>query len=117
MFVIDRVELPLLNQAQQMWNLDREDSLGGQQTFQAGDEVIQVGNVGKHVVRGDEIGASFGCELFSERTSEELHHGSNTGRLCDRCDVLRRLDAEDGNPTRNEVLEEIAVVARDFDDM
>ena len=55
--MVDRVELVLVDQAQQVRELDRDDAVGREQDPEARDEVVQVGNLGEHVVGGDHVRA------------------------------------------------------------
>ena len=56
MLVVDGVELVLVDQPLEMRELERDHALGLQQTRDAGDEVVEVGNLRQHVVADDEIG-------------------------------------------------------------
>ena len=57
MLVIDRVELHIVDQVQQMREFDREHAVGLEQDRGAGDEIVDVGHMGQHVLGGEEIGA------------------------------------------------------------
>ena len=50
MLVINCVELIALNQPRQVGKLHRDDTAGGKQDLQAGDEVVEVGYLGEHVI-------------------------------------------------------------------
>ncbi len=52
-FLIDRVELVALDKAQEILDFDDPDAVLGQEDFQAGDKVVQIGNVGEDVVGND----------------------------------------------------------------
>ena len=56
--MVDRVELVVLDQAQQVRHLDGHHALRGKQDLHAADEVVEVGNVGHHVVGRDQVGAA-----------------------------------------------------------
>jgi len=58
MLVIDGVELDLLNQPQQVRKLHRQYPGRLQEQGQAGDEIVEIGNVGEHVVADKELGQS-----------------------------------------------------------
>jgi hypothetical protein len=95
--VIDRVELRLLHQAQQVRELDRDRARRRQRLAQATDEVVDVGHVGQHVVAEDQVGPGAARRRSGGRSRAE--------ELDDRLDALglrrlggagRRLDADAG---------------------
>ena len=55
--VVDRVELVVLDQPQQVRHLDRHDALGREHHLEAGDEVVEVRHVRHHVVGGEQVRA------------------------------------------------------------
>ena len=55
--VVDRVELDLLDQFEEMGKFDGRRAGGLQQRSDAGDEVVQPRHMGQHVVADDQIGA------------------------------------------------------------
>ena len=116
--VVDRVELVLGDQPKQVRHLDRDDPLGLQEDLQALDEVEQPGHVREHVVARDEVGFDTACaEPLCGLGAEEGHLRGNPlgdGRLRD---VGGRLDTQDRHAVRQEVLQQVAVVARDLDDL
>jgi hypothetical protein len=114
--VVDRVELRSLDHSQQVGDLDRDDALGLQYAGQPADELIQVGNVREHVVGHDQVGRHASAdELLGELAAEEgdLRRHARLDRHFG--DVGCRLDPEHGDAVGDEVPEEIAVVARDFE--
>src|SRR5688500_6618040 len=56
MLVIDRVELDILDEPKEMGYLNAENAGWLQQRGQSGHEIVQVGNVGKHVVDDEQVG-------------------------------------------------------------
>src|ERR1700683_3663893 len=78
MLVIDRVELPFLDQTQQM----RKFKSGGpgrfQQHLEAHQEIMQVGNVGEHIVCGHQIrGLAGGGKAARGFSAEKRYLGSD----------------------------------------
>ena len=54
--MVDGVELVLLDQADQMREFERDDTLRLQEDLHAGDEVVEIRNLRQHVVADDQIG-------------------------------------------------------------
>ena len=115
--VIDGVELVLVDQRLEMRELERDDALRRQQMRHAGDEVVEVGHLRQHVVADDEVGGlAFGDEPLGEADAEELDQRRDVLLARDLGDVGGRLDAGDGHAERQEMLQQIAVVAGDLVD-
>ena len=91
---------------------------GFEQARHAGDEVVEVGHLGQHVVADDEIGRAGPRRrsALGERDAEELDPGRDALGERDLGHVGGRLDAEHGHAERQEVLQQIAVVAGQLDD-
>src|SRR6185295_8600692 len=90
---------------------------GLQKPGDAGDEVIEVGDLCENVVADDEIClASFTGELVGETNAEELGAGGNAFVNGSARYVLGRLDAQHGHSKRQEVLQQVSVVAGKLDD-
>ena len=71
--MVDGVELVLRDQALQMRELERDDTLRLEQALHAGDEVVEVGHLRQHVVADDEVGLlALGGEPLGKRRAEEL---------------------------------------------
>ena len=116
--VIDGVELVEFDEFQEMGKLHRQHPLGLQCKLQAGDEVVDVGDVGENVVADQEVGlGAIGCQDLGGFGAEEPDQGRDALLLGDFGDVRRRLDAEDRYALGLEVLQQIAVVAGDLDDL
>ena len=81
-------------------------------------EVVQVRHLGEDVVADDQVGRPALRDELAAAVSaaEELDERRDAALDRRRGDVGGRLDAEDGNAPRDEVLEEVAVVARELDD-
>ena len=118
MLVVDGVELDPLNHLLHVWDFDHRDAVGLQQDLNAFHEPVQVGDVRQHVVGDDHVCCLAAIQqLASERRPEELAQRPNTSLLLRHPrDVLRRLYTEHRDPRPHEVLEQIPVVAGQFDD-
>jgi hypothetical protein len=117
MLVVDRVELPVRHQAQQMreFHCDRAGRL--QQDWQSGDEVVQVRHVRQHIIGADQVRV-LACvnQPASGRLAEECDLGRHAECLGNRGDVGGRLHAKYGNVPLTEILEKVAIVAGQFYD-
>ena len=90
---------------------------GREQRGDARDEVVDVRDLGEHVVSEDEIGrTALLRHPPAELRAEELRQCLDAARHRGLRHVQRRLDAEHRDAVREEVLEEVAVVGRDLDD-
>ena len=92
---------------------------GIERDFQTADEVIDVRHVSENVVPEEEVsGPAIDHELFRGLRAEEFYDAGNLLLLpCDLGDVGRRLHPEDGDALGFEVLEQVTVVAGDFDNL
>ncbi len=117
MLVIDRVELPVLDQAQQVRELHRNCARGLQQDRQSSGEVVQVGHVRQHVVGADQVGLlARGGEPMRCHHTKEGDLGRHAARFGHGGDIGGRLHAEDSDALAAEVPQQIAVVAGQFHD-
>jgi hypothetical protein len=115
-FVVDGVELVLLDELLQVRELDRDDALGPEQRGDARDKAVQIGHLGEDVVADDQVGhGPLARELRSQLGAEELGERGNALVLGHLGHVEGRLDAENGDALLDEPLEQVAVVARDLD--
>src|SRR5579872_4165320 len=95
MFMIDRVELLLLDEVKQMWKFQRRSAGRFEQKLKTADEVVQVGHVRKHVVGDHQVGRFSGRAQPARRLDpEKCHFGGNSLALRRLRDVRRRLDAK-----------------------
>ncbi len=60
--VVDRVPLVVGHEAHQVRELHRDDAAGLEQDLHAGDEVVEVGHVGEHVVAEQQVGGGLAGE-------------------------------------------------------
>ncbi len=116
--VVDRVELSAVDERHEVRKLDRDDALGREQRLHARDKRVEVRRVRENVVAEQQV-----C------LEPIVHHpprlvGAEEGdarrdatRAGDRRDVGRGLDAEARDPLRDDVLQEVAVVGGDLDDV
>ena len=82
----------------------------------AGDEVVQVGDLRQHVVADDEVclrpSAASCSRQVDAKEIDPRRHAFLDGDLRD---IRRRLDPEHRDAERQEVLQQIAVIAGEFD--
>ena len=115
MLVVNRIELVLLHESIQMRKLHRDRAALAEQYLHARHEIIEIRNVREHIVAEQQVRlAVLGRDLTSGLLAEEFDYRTNPFSLGDERDVRRGLDAEHGYVARDEVLEQIAVVARDL---
>jgi len=116
--VIDGVDLGGRRIIKKKRKFEDDATFGLEEGFEAGDEVVGVGGVGKDVVAEDEVGFfAGGGEFCGEIVAEEFDEGVDAFFTGDFGDVGGRLDAEAGDFGFGKVLEEVTVVAGDFDDV
>src|SRR5215471_10096286 len=117
MLMIDLIELIAGHGFEEMGNLDRAHAAGFQQDADSLDEGVKSRNLREHIVRNHKIRLSAGLGKAAASASiEELHqsgHAAGLGRLRH---VRSRINAENLDLLLNEVLQEIAIVASEFDD-
>ncbi|GAA1988167.1 hypothetical protein GCM10009718_27160 [Isoptericola halotolerans] len=110
--VVDGVVLVALDEAEQVRDLDAHPALVGDQRAQAVGEVDDVGHVGEHVVRHDQVGRTVGGTDRPARVrAEEVDLRGDTAPDRGGGDVRRRLDPQAPDPPVEHVLQEVAVVA------
>ena len=114
--MVDRVELVLRHQPLEMRELQRDHAFRREQPGHAGDEVVEVRDLGQHVVADDQIGApALGDQRIGQGDAEEVDLRRDAFVDRDAGDVGGRLDAEHGHAERQEMLQQIAVIARKLD--
>lgn len=73
--------------------------------------------MGQYIVAEQEIRlAVLGHDLVGAAAAMKAHRGANALILCHFGDIGRRLDAEHGHALSHEMLQQVAVVARDLHD-
>ena len=116
MLVVDRVELGLLEQVEERRVFDCDDCLWARERGEPCNEIVQVRNVGHHVVCHDEPRMThFGGDLRPDLCPRKIDLVSMPSARANFGDIVRRLDSEGPDPQLLEAAKEIAVVARDLD--
>ena len=115
--VVDRVELDALDQLPHVGNLDDNDAIVFEHNAHARDDAVEVRDVREHVVGVYHVGAP---ALLPELRRQPLpEEGADCGhaavQLCHGSDVRSRVDAKHRNAMGGVELEQVAVVAADFD--
>ena len=110
--MVDRVELELLDQPDEVRHLDRDDAVRGEHELDAGDEVVELRDLREHVVRDDEVGAApFRHERGGQPRVEEVDDRLDAPRACRRSTTFAAGSTPSaGIPACHEVLEQVAVV-------
>src|SRR5918993_1999891 len=108
--VVDRVVLAALDEPQQMWNLDADPALAGNQGAQPAGEVHDVGDVRDDIVGYHEVGRTvLAGDLASGLLAEEEDLGGNTSGKRGFGDVTGRLDAERADSPTDDMLKQVTV--------
>ena len=114
--MIDGVEFDVVDQLEQMRKFDRHGTPGLEEQREAGDEVIQQRHVREHVVADDQIGpAALAGELPRQVSPKNSTSVGTPISLRVGRHRIGRVDAEHRYAHRDEVLEQVAVVARNLD--
>ena len=114
--MVDRVELHVADQIEQVGELEGRDAFGGEQDGEAGDEIANVRHMGEHVVGGGQVGADAARgEPLGGRAAEEGDFGRHAALDRRRRDIGRRLDAERRHAGGEEMPQQVAVVGGDLD--
>src|SRR5215470_5034034 len=99
-----------------MRKFKRQHAMRLQHQLQAFDEIVEVGHLRQDVVSKNQVGgASVGDELFGYFSSEKLDQSWHALRHCHFRDIGRRLNAKDRHVLLDEILQQISVIAGDFD--
>src|SRR5436309_15682828 len=78
-------------------------------------EVVQIRHLRQYIVADDQVSLpTLRHKPFRETQAEELDEGGNILLARSLCHIGRGLDADYRNPQRKEMLQQIAVVARDL---
>ena len=115
--VINSIKFALGNHFGGIRKFKNGAAFGGEQCIDARDEIIDVRSMGEDVVGEDEIGLVFGCQFLREFFGEKIRAGLHSVFASDGGDVFRGFDAEMRRVGLDEMMQEIAVVAGDFDDV
>ncbi len=113
--VVDRVELALRDQAKQVGEFHRDGAARLQQDRQACDEIVEVRHVRQHIVGADQVGLpALSNKPSCGRHAEERNICRHALAHGDKGDVRGRLHAQHGDATLAEILQQVAIVARQF---
>ena len=95
MFVVDRVELVLPHQLQQMGKLHCDHATGFEQDLHPGDEVINIRDMRQDIVADEEIGLTESLpDRPRARNPEEFYSGPYASLLSDLRHIRRRFNAQ-----------------------
>ena len=112
MFMINRVELTILDHIHGISKFKDSDASGLQKPQNAGDKIINFVDMSDHVVRDHQIGLlAFARQLFGTSQAEEIVYRWHPNRVCLSHRPVSRIDTEAGNPPIHEIAEEISVIA------
>ena len=112
MLVIDGVELIICHEPFQMRELHCDHATWSKQALHARDKVVQVRYVGQDIVSEQQVGRTkFARNFIRQLASEEAHGRWHTLSDRHRGNIGCRLNAEDRNTFRQEVLQKVTVIA------
>ena len=116
MLVIDLVELVASDCFQQMREFDRTDPARFQDNPYAFDKGIEVRHLGEDIVAENEVtlNARFG-QLARRLDAEEFHQCRDAPLFGGPSNIRRGVDAEDRNTLLDKELQQISVIAAEFD--
>ena len=118
MLVIDGVELVALHQLPQVRKLHRDHAVRGEQSFQSGDEVVEVGHMREHIVAEHQVCLAMGAgNDFGGGAAQKADFRGNTFQCSSRRDIGGRLYTENRHAPGNKMLQKVAVVACNLDDL
>src|SRR5262249_24553518 len=113
--MVDLVELIAEHRLQQVRKFDRADAPRLQDDGQAFDKGIEVRNLGKNVIANNQVGLDTLLDQFSRYLdSKKTYHCRNPALSSGRGHVRRGVDAEDRNALAHKELQEVSIVAADF---
>src|SRR5215813_5482159 len=116
-FVVDRVELVMLDESEQVRKLHGHQTVSLEHLLEAAHKTVEVRHMGEDVVGDQQIGSPAGfCETAGHRFSKELSKSRNTGCLRSHRDIARRFHTEHGDMPSLEELQQVTIVAGDLDD-
>src|SRR5262249_13839026 len=104
-----------LDQALEMWELECDDAVRREEMRHAADEIVEIRHLGQNVVSDDEVGLlAFVGKPLRKGQPEEFDQRRDALAPRDLRDIRRRLYPHNRHAERQEVLKQIAVVARDL---
>ena len=115
--MVDRVELALADELQEVRELEAGDAGRLEQQREAAHEVVDVRHVRQHVVRHHQVRLlAAGAQPLGERHAEEFLDDRKAAGARRRRGARGRLDAEALDAAASHVLQQVAVVGGDLDD-
>ena len=117
MLVIDRVELAAIDHLLDVRDLEHGDAVILEEQPNPAHEAVDVGHVRQHVVAEDHVCAGpLGDQAARQPLSEELRDRGDPALPGYLRDIDSGLDSEHRDPRLAKELEQITIVAGDFDD-
>ncbi len=114
--MVDGVKLNLFQQIPYVRQLEHCRAFIVEAERNAGKKLIDAGNVRKDVISNDQISATKRLPDFFDRIrAEESVEGRYSFKLCHTRNVTGWLNSKHLNPTLFEELEQVPIVARDFE--
>ena len=115
-FVIDRIELVTRHQTDKVRELQGNGPFRLQKTDHARDEIVKVGHLSQDIVTDDEVGfLALRNELVGEPEAEEVDKRGNALPNRDCRNIRSGFDAERRDTEWQEMLQQVSVVAGQFD--
>src|SRR3954453_21301441 len=116
MLMVYSIELMSHHQLEEMLNFESCYSVLVEQHSNAGNEIIDIRYVCKHVVGRDQIGfPALGNELLCIRFAKELYTGIDASFSTGQRYTFAWFDTQTRNPLCNRILQQITIVRRNFD--
>src|SRR5690606_3465850 len=104
------------DELEQMGELQADDAVRLEDGGESCDEIIDVGDMGEHVVADHKVRAEAALlQIHGRVDAEETCFGGYTCRTRYLRHVLRGLDAKRGDAAFNEMTQQVAVIAGNFD--
>src|SRR6185503_19577976 len=117
-FMIDGVELVICHDPHEVREFHRHDALWFEQYLEALHEIIEIGHMRQYVIADDEVRLPpLGRQLPCCLCTEKFYQGGNAVFDGDLGYVFCRLDAHHRNSSGHEILQQISIIARNFDDI
>ena len=114
--MVNGIELCLLDQFEQMRKFDTENAALGQYDREAADKVVDIRHMCQYVITDQKIAlTTFVAQSLSQRDTEKFINGFDARIARYDCDVTCGFDTEHRNVPFSEILQQVAIVACDFD--
>src|ERR1700730_6658488 len=110
-FMVDRVELAMLDHIQGVSEFKDCDPCWLQKSRKPGDKIIDAVDMSDHVVRDHDIRElAFVRQLFGASRPEEIVNRRHANGICLRYGAIGRIDTEAVNPAVDEITQQVSVV-------